>query len=306
LIYFTKKYYRPSIKFKIKISSKLKFFIRKLLPSIFSSGVTQINILIGTIIASFESGAVSYLYYADRVYQINLAIAGIAVGTVSLPILSKAVKNNNINKVSSIQNRSLELSMLLSIPACFGIIIASEQIINALFGYGSFLQEDVITTSQALKFFGYGIPAFALIKVLSNFFFARDNTLTPFHISLLTVFLNIIISLSFFKNVGFIIIPIATSISTWIGVIIYILLLKKRKYLIFKNYLLKSSFKIILCTIFMSLILLYGLDFFRESLHFTNKFKSIYLIFIVSFAATIYFVTCYLIGILKLKNYKIN
>ncbi|MFL2882748.1 MAG: murein biosynthesis integral membrane protein MurJ [Pelagibacteraceae bacterium] len=306
LIYFTKKYYRPSIKFKIKISSKLKFFIRKLLPSIFSSGVTQINILIGTIIASFESGAVSYLYYADRVYQINLAIAGIAVGTVSLPILSKAVKNNNINKVSSIQNRSLELSMLLSIPACFGIIIASEQIINALFGYGSFLQEDVITTSQALKFFGYGIPAFALIKVLSNFFFARDNTLTPFHISLLTVFLNIIISLSFFKNVGFIIIPIATSISTWIGVIIYILLLKKRKYLIFKNYLLKSSFKIILCTILMSLILLYGLDFFRESLHFTNKFKSIYLIFIVSFAATIYFVTCYLIGILKLKNYKIN
>ena len=74
---------------------------------ILSSGVTQINILVGTIIASFQTGAVSYLYYADRVYQINLAIAGIAVGTVSLPILSKAFKMKNINKISNIQNKSL-------------------------------------------------------------------------------------------------------------------------------------------------------------------------------------------------------
>ena len=79
---------------KIKINEEIKFFFRKLLPSIFSSGVTQINILVGTIIASFQAGAVSYLYYADRVYQINLAVAGIAIGTVMLPHLSKYIKNN--------------------------------------------------------------------------------------------------------------------------------------------------------------------------------------------------------------------
>ena len=87
LIFITKKYYRPSIEFKTKLSSKVKFFFKKLLPSVLSSGVMQINILVGTIIASFEASAVSYLYYADRIYQINLAIAGIAVGTVSLPFL---------------------------------------------------------------------------------------------------------------------------------------------------------------------------------------------------------------------------
>ena len=103
----------------------------------------QINILVGTIIASFQSGAVSYLYYADRVYQINLAIAGIAVGTVSFPVLSKALKSKNLSKVSRIQNKSLELSLLLSIPASLGLIIASEPIINGLFGYGSFTQKDV-------------------------------------------------------------------------------------------------------------------------------------------------------------------
>ena len=83
------------------------------MPSIFSSGVTQINILVGTIIASFQSGAVSYLYYADRVYQINLAIAGIAVGTVSLPVLSKAFKSKNFSKVSTIQNKSYRVKFII-------------------------------------------------------------------------------------------------------------------------------------------------------------------------------------------------
>ena len=88
---FAKKFYSINLKFNFKIDNKVKFFFKKLLPSIFSSGVTQINILIGTIIASFQASAVSYLYYADRIYQINLAIAGIAIGVVVLPQLSKHV-----------------------------------------------------------------------------------------------------------------------------------------------------------------------------------------------------------------------
>ena len=115
LIYVTKKFYKPAINFRLRFSNKVRFFFKKLLPSILSSGVTQINILIGTIIASFQSGAVSYLYYADRVYQINLAIAGIAVGTVSLPVLSKAFKMKNVKKISDIQNKSFELILMFSI-----------------------------------------------------------------------------------------------------------------------------------------------------------------------------------------------
>ena len=306
LIFFTKKYYIPKIKFKNKITNKVKFFIKKLLPSIFSSGVTQVNILIGTIIASFQAGAVSYLYYADRIYQINLAIAGIAVGTVSLPILAASIKKKNFKKILNIQNRSLELCLFLSIPASLGLIIAAEEIINALFGYGSFTEKDIKLTAQALKYFGFGIPAFALIKVLSNFFFARDNTKLPFYISLFIVCINLVISLSFFKDTGFIIIPIATSISTWVGVIIYVTLLRSYKSLIFESYLFKNIIKIIFSTILMSLILFYGIDFFEEKLHYTYKFKSIYLIFIVSFVATIYLITCYLLNVLKIKNYRIN
>ena len=173
LIYFSIKFYKPHFKLSFKINNRVKFFFKKLLPSIFSSGVTQINILVGTIIASFQTGAVSYLYYADRVYQINLAIAGIAVGTVSLPVLSKAFKKKNFSKVSKIQNDTIQLSLLFSIPASLGLIIASEEIVNGLFGYGSFTIKDVKSTSDALKFFGYGVIAFALIKVLANFFFRK-------------------------------------------------------------------------------------------------------------------------------------
>ena len=306
LIIYTIKYYRPSLAFKININSKVKFFFKKLLPSLFSSGVTQINILIGTIIASFEASAVSYLYYADRIYQINLAIAGIAVGTVSLPVLSKAIAKKNIVKIFNIQNRSIELSLLLSLPACVGLILASEEIVNALFGYGSFSKENVKMTSLALEYFGYGVPAFALIKVLSNLYFARNNTITPFYLSLFIVLLNIAISLSFFERVGFIIIPIATSISTWIGVFTYIFLLNKNNLINFETNLFNNSIKIIISTLIMSIILFFSLQYFEESLYYANKFKSICLLFIVSFVATIYLITCYLLRILKFKNYKIN
>ena len=98
---YVSKYYSLQFNFKFKVSNKVKFFFKKLLPSIFSSGVTQINILIGTIIASFQASAVSYLYYADRIYQINLAIAGIAIGVVILPQLSKHIRLRKKKKSSS-------------------------------------------------------------------------------------------------------------------------------------------------------------------------------------------------------------
>ena len=306
LIYVTQKFYKPDINFNLRFSNKVSFFFKKLIPSILSSGVTQINILVGTIIASFQSGAVSYLYYADRVYQINLAIAGIAVGTVSLPVLSKAFKMKNVKKISDIQNKSFELSLLFSIPASFGLIFASNEIVNALFGYGSFSVNDVEMTAAALKFFGFGVPAFALIKILSNFFFARDNTRTPFYISTLIVLLNILISLSYFNKIGFIIIPIATSISTWIGVFIYIYLLNSKKILLLKNQLMINFVKILISTIIMVSILIFSLNRLTNYLDYSYNYKAVYLISIVAFVGMFYLLSCYLLGILKLKNYKTN
>ena len=306
LIFCTKRYYKPSINFKIKINTQIKYFLKKLLPSIFSSGVTQINILIGTIIASFEAGAVSYLYYADRIYQINLAIAGIAIGTVVLPELSKNIKSKNFKNAMNIQNKSLVLCLLFSLPACFGLIIASEEIVSALFGYGSFSEKNVILTAQALKYFGYGVPAFALIKVLSNFLFARDNTKVPFYISAFIVFLNILITLIYFKEIGFVIIPIATSISTWIGVLIYTTLLIKFKYFSVESTFFINLLKIVISLIIMTLALYCSINFFEDKLIYDNYYKSIYLIIIITLVAGIYLLLARLLGVFKLKNFITN
>jgi putative peptidoglycan lipid II flippase len=120
------------------------------------------------------------------------------------------------------------------------------------------------------------------------------------------VTLNVVISLSFFKQVGFIIIPIATSISTWVGVIFYFILLKRLSYLNYNFQLLSNTLKVIFSTFLMSIVLYYGLSFFAENLNYSNKFKSIYLLFTVIFVATFYLISCYLLGILNFKNYKTN
>ncbi len=306
LLFFVKKNFKPILSLKIKIDKKIKFFFSKLLPSIFSSGVTQINILIGTIIASFQAGAVSYLYYADRVYQINLAVAGIAVGTVMLPELSKYVKTNDFEKITNLQNRALELCLFLSIPAAIALVLASNQIITSLFGYGSFDNESVINTALALTYFAIGVPAFSILKIFSNFFFARDDTKTPFYLSVISVILNIVISVSFFGQIGFIIIPIATSVSSWINVLMHFYYIKKRRLHIFDSKFTYKLPRIILSVVVMAVILYLLLGFFSDKFDYNESWKFIYLFIIVIISLASYFLISNFSGAFKFKEIKIK
>ena len=306
LFFFVRKNFKPILSIKIKIDKKIKFFFRKLLPSIFSSGVTQINILVGTIIASFQAGAVSYLYYADRIYQINLAVAGIAVGTVILPELSKHIKNNNSVQATNLQNRALELSLFLSIPAATALVLASEEIITSLFGYGSFDQESVINTSIALTFFAFGLPAFSLLKIFSNFFFARNDTKLPFYLSALSVILNILISISLFNRFGFVIIPIATSISSWVNVALQFYFIKKRKLHNFDETFIYKFPRIILSAVVMGTILYLMLGFFFDKFNYNESWKFIYLFIIVIISLFSYFLTSNFSGAFKFKDIKLR
>ncbi len=303
---FVIKYYSLKFDFKIKASNKVKIFFKKLLPSIFSSGVTQINILIGTIIASFQASAVSYLYYADRIYQINLAIAGIAIGVVVLPQLSKHVEFKKKEKISFIQNKALELSLFLSIPASVALIIGSEQIISALFGYGSFNNTSVINSGLALYYFALGLPAFALIKVFSSFFFANHDTKTPFYISLFSVILNIFISVYYFGEIGFIIIPIATSISSWFNAIMLFLFLKNRKLFFFNEMFFIKFIKIMIASILMGLFFNFLLNYFQNELAFDQNIKSFYLILSVVLGLLFYLFICYLIKAFKMSDIQLK
>jgi len=303
---FVSKYYLLKLDFKFKTSNKVKFFFKKLLPSIFSSGVTQINILIGTIIASFQASAVSYLYYADRIYQINLAIAGIAISIVILPQLSKYVHSKKKDRILLIQNKALELSLFLSLPATIALIIGSDQIVSALFGYGSFNETSVNNSSLALYYFALGLPAFALIKVFSSFFFANHDTRTPFYISLISVILNAFISIYYFNEIGFIIIPIATSISSWFNSILLFVFLKNRNLFYFNKTFLVKSIKIIIASILMGLFFNFLLNLFQNEMIFSNSIKSLYLFLSVILGLSFYLIVCYFIKAFKLKDIKLK
>jgi len=302
LYFYVKKFYIPRFAFNFSIDEKIKNFFSKLLPSIFSSGVTQINILVGTIIASFQASAVSYLYYADRIYQINLAIAGIAIGTVILPQLSKYVNDNENEKVSIIQNKALELSLFLSLPATIALLIVSEQIISALFGYGSFDEASVKNSSKALFYFAFGLPAFALIKVFSSFYFARHNTKFPFYISLISVFLNILVSIIFFKKVGFIIIPIATTISSWFNCVLLFIFLKKDDFFSFNSFFISRFFRILFSSAIMGIFIYYLITFFETNLAYDQSFKSAFLIGIVIVGLISYLLIAFLIKAFKISD----
>jgi len=306
LLFFVRKNFKPILTTKIKIDEKIKFFFRKLLPSIFSSGVTQINILVGTIIASFQAGAVSYLYYADRVYQINLAIAGIAVGTVMLPELSKHIKNNNSEEIINLQNRALELCLFLSIPAATALFLASEEIITSLFGYGSFNKDSVSNTAIALTFFAFGVPAFSILKIFSNFFFARNDTKMPFYLSVIAVTLNIIISVSLFGKFGFVIIPIATSISSWINVFMYYYFIKRRDLHIFDRKFIYKFPRMILSVVVMAVVLYLLLGVFSDKFYYNESWKFIYLFIIVIISLLTYFLTSNFSGAFKFKDIKLK
>ena len=183
----------------------------------------------------------------------------------------------------------------MSIRARLCLILALHEIVNALFGYGSFNEEDIKMTALALMYFGYGIPAFALVKIFSNFFFARNNTKTPFYISSLIVLFNIVISVSFFSKVGFIIIPIATTISSWFNALLLFIFLKNRVLFYFNNIFIIRFIKILTTSLLMGILFNFLITYFQEELAFNQNIKSFYLILFVVLSLLFYLFVLYII-----------
>ena len=187
------------------------------IPGVIAGGITQVNLLIGTIIASLQDSAVSWLYYADRIYQLPLGLVGIAIGVVLLPDLSRKLRASDAKGALHSQNRSLELSLLLTLPAAVALIVMPFPIIQVLFERGAFSGTDTIATATALAAFAAGLPAFVLVKVFSPGFFAREDTKTPMRYAGVSVVVNIVGSLALFWVIGHVGIAIATSVAAWVN-----------------------------------------------------------------------------------------
>ena len=298
-------FYRPRICVP-RLNKKLRKFFRLFFPGLIGSGVVQINIVIGTIIASFlPIGAISHIYYADRLNQLPLAIFGIAMGVVLLPSLSKAIKQRKFREIEMTQNRSLEFCLLISLPSAAGLFILSNPIINILFERGQFLPVDTFYTAKVLSIFALGLPAYVLIKVLIICFFAREDTKTPLYISLVTVIINIILSLMLIGSMREMGIAAATSISAWINTFLLFFMLSLRKNLILDNQIIINSLKIFISLFIMILACYFLSKMFLLNISDINTFlKIIILILIIGSCKVVYLLLIFMLKVVTITDLK--
>ena len=186
-------------------------------PSIVAGGVTQINIVVGTVIASLAPGAVSWLYYADRLYQLPLGIVGIAIGVVLLPDLSRALRAGRHSDVHHAQNRAIEFAAALTLPATVALLVIPGAIISVLFERGAFTAADTAATAPALAAYAAGLPAFVAIKVLQPAYFAREDTRTPMWTGAASMVVNVVAAFGLFYLFGHVGIAAATSLAAWVN-----------------------------------------------------------------------------------------
>ena len=223
-----------------------------------------------------------------------------------LPSLSKHIQSKNKKKIDFIQNKSVELCLFLSLPAMFALIIASEEITSSLFGYGSFDELTVRNSAKALYYFAFGLPAFAMIKIFSSFLFARQNTKVPFYFSLISAVINIFISVIFFNKIGFIIIPISTTLASWVNVILLFLYLKNQSYYSLNMNFIFSFLKI-LCSVSISSYFFYlMINDYAKYLIYSNDYKLLYIIVLIILTLLLYILVSILTKAFKLKDIKLK
>ena len=198
--------------------------VRRLLvlmgPTLLTGGIMQVNLLVGQIIASAEDKAISLLNFADRINQLPLGVIGVAVGVVLLPELSRSLKAGNDTDAQHLQNRSLEFALGLTLPAAVGLMVMPGPIVSLLYERGEFTALDTQMTAAALAAFASGLPAYVLIKVFQPGYFAREDMKTPMWFSLASVIANIGLSLVLFPYYGHVAIALATSLSSWLNVVL--------------------------------------------------------------------------------------
>ncbi len=211
-----------------RLTPEMRRLLTLAVPGLFTGGIYQVNNFIGTIIASLQASAVSFLYYADRIYQLPLGMVGIAIGVVLLPTLSRHLADADEQGALTSQNRSLEFALLLTLPAAVALVVIPKPIIQVLFQHGSFSSYDTVQVSNALAAFAFGLPAFVMTKVFLPGFFAREDTATPMWFAMAAVGVNVAGSFAMFFVIGHVGIAIATSLSGWTNAILLSTTLMRR------------------------------------------------------------------------------
>lgn len=235
---------------------EIKTLFKRIAPGILGAGVYQINMVVDTIIVSLVgTGAISWLYYANRIQQLPLGVVGAAISVALLPILSHHLKAGELREAEHTQNKAVEYGALLSIPASVALIVLAYPIIDILFRHGRFTMEDTIMTAQAVIAYSIGLPSYVMVKALAPNFFARGDTRTPVKYSIVVMIANLSLSIALMIPFGHVGVATATSLASFVSLYQYIRGLKKRGYWSYSKELNRKILKISLCSLVMGGVL---------------------------------------------------
>ncbi|MFQ6551524.1 murein biosynthesis integral membrane protein MurJ [Aestuariibius insulae] len=189
-------------------------------PAALAGGVVQINLLVGRQVASFFDGAIAWLNYADRLYQLPLGVVGIAIGVVLLPDLSRRLGAGDTAGGRDAFNRACEISLALTIPAAVALVLIPIPLVDVLFRRGAFDADDTAATALAVAVYGLGLPAFVMQKTLQPLFFAREDTKRPFYYAVAAMVVNAALAIGLAGTLGYIAAAIGTTIAGWAMVVL--------------------------------------------------------------------------------------
>lgn len=198
-----------------KMTPDLKRLAMIALPAALAGGVMQINLLVGRQVASFFDGAIAWINYADRLYQLPLGVVAIAIGVVLLPDLSRRLQEGDDAGGRDAFNRASELALALTVPAAVALIVIPVPLVSVLFERGAFSSDDTMATALAVTVYGLGLPAFVLAKTFQPLFFARSDTKRPFYYALAAMVLNAVLAIGLSFYIGFIAAPLGTTLTAW-------------------------------------------------------------------------------------------
>ena len=226
-----------------------------MLPAVFGAAVYQINILVGTLLASLlAEGSVSYLYYADRLVQFPLGIFAIATATAVLPSLSREAASKDFEALRQTFAHALNLVFFITVPSMIGLIILREPIVALLFKRGAFDASTVRLTAHALLYYAVGLWAFSGVRIVVSAFYSLQDTKTPVQIALISVIGNIILGIILMQSLGHGGLALSTSLASMLNLVLLLRSLRKKMGSIALRPIAKSARKTLFCSALMGIV----------------------------------------------------
>ncbi len=293
-----------------KLTPGVKRVAALAIPGTIAASGMQINIMVSQALASFETGAKTWLYSADRLYQLPLGLVGVAVGIAILPRLARAARAEDTDDAQATMDNGVGLAMALTMPAAAALMAAPFLFVDGFFTRGDFTSVDAMQTARALFHFGWGVPAFVLIKVLAPGFFAREDTRTPMNFSLISVVVNTVLGASLFfwlKSQGIAGFPglaIATSTAAWVNAGLLFLTLMKRDWYTPGTRLIQRVISVLVASAALATLLVYLAQYRAEISIYTLDSKFLAALAIAAAGALAYGAFAVIFGAIRPSDIK--